>query len=109
MNAINHPLQQMLAQMSVQPMQQMPVSQSAQMTTGIPQFANPMQKMTYLMQAMRNPAAFVKQFIPNIPDEVLRDPTGNSVLQYMQQNMGVTQQDIMNAQAQIPQMQNNRY
>lgn len=109
MIGMNHPLQQMIAQMSSQPVQQMPVSQSAQMVSGIPQFANPIQKMNYIMQAMRNPAAFIKQHVPNIPDEVLRDPTGNSALQYMQQNMGVTQQDIMNAQAQIPQMQNNRY
>jgi len=105
-NGMNHPLQQMLAQMS---WQQMPTAQPQQMTSGIPQFQNPIQKMNYIMQAMRNPAAFVKQHIPNMPDEVLRDPTGNSALQYMQQNMGVTQQDIMNAQNQIPQMQNNRY
>ncbi len=106
MNGFNHPLQQMLTQMGGQAVQQ---PQTQPMISGIPQFANPMQKMNYLMQAMRNPAAFVKQHIPNIPDEVLRDPTGNSTLQYMQQNMGVTQQDIMNAQAQLPQMPNNRY
>ena len=104
MNSMNHPLQQMLSQMSGQ----MPMMQPQPMVSGIPKFQNPIQKMNYIMQAMQNPAAFVKQHIPNMPDEVLRDPTGNSALQYMQQNMGVTQQDIMNAQSQIPQMQ-NRY
>ena len=63
-------------------------------------FQNPMQKMNYIMQAMRNPAAFVKQHLPNIPDQIANDP--NQILQYMQQNMGVTQQDILNAQSQIP-------
>lgn len=97
MNGMNHPLQQMIAQMSGQaPMQ------PQQMVSGIPQFQNPIQKMNYIMQAMRNPAAFVKQHIPNMPDEVLADPTGNAALQYMQQNMGVSQQDIMNVQNQIP-------
>lgn len=105
MNGMNHPLQQMLAQMSGQPTQQIPAAQMAPMFSGIPQFANPMQKMAYVMQAMRNPVAFVKQHMPGIPDEVLRDPTGNSALQYMQQNMGVTQQDIAYAQNQIPQYQ----
>ena len=108
MTVFNHPLQQMLAQMAGQPTQQQtPPAQP--MMSGMPQFANPMQKMNYIMQAMRNPAAFVKQHLPNIPDEVLRDPTGNSALQYMQQNMGVTQQDIMNAQNQIPQQPYNKF
>jgi hypothetical protein len=76
--------------------------QAAPMVTGIPQFMNPIQKMSFIMQAMQNPAQFVRQHIPGIPEQALNDPTGNSVLQYMQQNMGVTQQDIMNAQKQIP-------
>lgn len=106
MNGMNHPLQQMLSQMMAgQAPQQIPAMRSAPMVSGIPQFANPMQKAAYIMQAMRNPAAFVKQHMPDIPDEVLRDPTGNSALQYMQQNMGLTQQDIAYAQNQIPQYQ----
>ena len=38
------------------------------------QFNNPMQKMMYIMQAMQNPAQFVKQHIPDIPDEIQNNP-----------------------------------
>ena len=97
MNGMNHPLQQYMPQAMQRPvMQQQPV------VSGIPQFANPMQKMQYIMQAMRNPAQFVRQHVPGIPEQALQDPTGNAVLQYMQQNMGVTQQDIQNAAGHIP-------
>lgn len=71
------------------------------MTAGM-QFTNPIQKMNYIMQAMRNPSAFVRQHLPNIPDQAYSDPTGNGVLQYMIQNFGVTQQDIQNAARQMP-------
>lgn len=67
-----------------------------------PQFANPMQKMGAMLQAMRNPAQFVRQRLPQIPEEAFNDPSGNAVLQYMMNNMGVTQQDIQNAMNQIP-------
>ena len=107
---MNHPLQQMLArqmmgQMPAQVPNQMPAPQQGPMISGIPQFANPMQKVNYILQAMRNPAQFVRQHVSGIPESAFSDPTGNSVLNYMQQNMGVTQQDIMNAQNQIPQYQ----
>lgn len=59
-----------------------------------PQSANPLQKMQYIMQAMRNPAAFVRQNLPQIPEQAFNDPTGYQVLNYMISNMGVTQQDI---------------
>lgn len=93
MNGMSHPLQQLIAQQmySQQPM-----------ISGIPQFANPLQKMGYIMQAMRNPAQFVREHLRGIPEEALNDPTGNSVLNYMRQNMGVTQQDIYNVANQIP-------
>lgn len=98
---INHPLYQLMqngygAQM---PQAQQPMQQTMPMVSGIPQFQNPMQKMNYIMQAMRNPAAFVRQHL-NIPDQIANDP--NAILQYMQSNMGVTQADIQNAAAQIP-------
>lgn len=67
-----------------------------------PQQLNPMQRMGQMMQAMRNPMAFVRQNLKGIPDELFNDPTGNSILQYMQNNMGVTQQDIQNAASQMP-------
>ena len=98
MNGLNHPLQQYIPQ---QMMRQAP--QAAQpMISGIPQFANPVQKMSYIMQAMQNPAQFVRQHLNGIPEQAFNDPSGNAVLQYMQQNMGVTQQDIQNASNQIP-------
>ena len=75
------------------------------MISGIPQFMNPIQKVGYILQAMQNPAQFVRQHLTGIPEQAFNDPTGNQVLQYMQQNMGVTQQDIQNAASQIPQMQ----
>ena len=65
-------------------------------------FNNPMQRMSQMMQAMQNPMAFVRQNLKGIPEELFNDPTGNSILQYMQSNMGVTQQDIRNAESQIP-------
>lgn len=68
--------------------------------SGGPQFQNPIQKMNYIMQAMRNPAAFVKQQLPGIPDQILNDP--GQILQYMQQNCGVTQADIQRVASQIP-------
>lgn len=62
--------------------------------SGVPQFANPLQKINYIMQAMQNPAQFVREHVSGIPEQALQDPTGNAVLQYMQQNMGVTKMDI---------------
>ena len=64
------------------------------------QFQNPVQMMNCVMQAMQNPAAFVRQQL-KIPDQIPNDP--NQILQYMQSNMGVTQQDIQWASSQIPQ------
>ena len=110
MNGMNHPLQQMLAQqMSGQIPQQQPLAPFRPAVSGIPQFTNPLQKMNYIMQAMRNPAQFVREHVSGIPESAFNDPTGNSVLNYMQQNMGVTQQDIYNAQNQMQQMQNNQF
>ena len=110
MNGMSHPLQQLLAQqMFGQATAQAPSVPQRQMVSGIPQFANPLQKMSYIMQAMQNPAQFVREHVSGIPESAFNDPTGNGVLNYMRQNMGVTQQDVMNAQSQIPQFQNNVY
>ena len=109
MNGMNHPLQRMLAQQMAGQMPQQPPAQYRPVVTGIPQFTNPLQKMNYIMQAMRNPAQFVREHVSGIPESAFSDPTGNGVLNYMQQNMGVTQQDIYNAQNQMQQMPNIRY
>ena len=64
------------------------------------QFRNPMEKMQYMMQAMTNPAAFVKRAIPDLPDAIANNP--QQILQYLQQTRGVTDADIQAAQRQIP-------
>lgn len=76
---------------------QMPVQQ--QTPTG-PQFANPMQKMQCMMQAMQNPAAFVKQCIPDIPPEIENNP--NQILQYIQQTRGISNEQINQLISQMP-------
>lgn len=67
------------------------------------QFANPMQKAMYILQAMRKPAQFVKQHIPDLPEQIQNDP--NQILQYLQQTRGVTNQQIQQAQQMGAQIQ----
>lgn len=54
----------------------------------------PMNRMMLAMQAMQNPAAFVKNAFPDIPDEIQNDP--NQILGYLQRTRGITNQDIQN-------------
>lgn len=61
-----------------------------------PVFNNPMQKMNYILQAMQNPAAFVKQYFPDIPNEIANDP--GQILGYLQKTRGLTDQQIQQAQ-----------
>lgn len=77
--------------------QQKPVQQSM---NGRSQFANPMQKMNYILQAMRNPAQFVRNAIPDLPENIANDP--NQILQYLKQTRGITDQQIQMAAEQIP-------
>lgn len=78
------------------------------MSLGVPQqvsppsFNNPMQKMNYILQAMKNPAAFVKQHFPDIPNEIANDP--NKILGYLQQTRGLTDQQIQQAQQMVGQI-----
>ena len=51
-----------------------------------------MQKMQYIMNAMANPAAFVKQQFPDIPENIQNNP--NEILRYLQQTRGITDQQI---------------
>lgn len=60
---------------------------------------NPMQRMNMVMQAMRNPVAFVRQAFPDIPAN-MSDP--NQILGYLQQTRGITDQQIQQVQAQMP-------
>jgi hypothetical protein len=59
---------------------------------GAGQFLNPFQQMQQVMSVMNNPAAFLKQRFPDIPDGIMNDP--NQILQYLQQTRGITDQDI---------------
>lgn len=64
------------------------------------QFQNPVQKMQYIMQAMTNPAAFVKRAFPDIPDGIQNDP--NQILNYLQQSRGISDQQIQALANQMP-------
>lgn len=68
--------------------------------SGAPQFANPVQKMQYIMQAMTNPAAFVRQHFPDIPEQIANDP--NQILQYLQRTRGISNEQIQQIKNQIP-------
>lgn len=74
-----------------------------QNTQQVPQVSapmNPLQRIGQIMQAMRNPAAFVKQAIPDLPDNIANDP--NQILQYLKQTRGVTDQQIQQITGQMP-------
>ena len=75
-------------------------TQQNSMMSGGPKFANPVQKMQYILQAMQNPAAFVKQHFPDIPNEISNDP--NRILQYIQQTRGISNEQINQIAQQIP-------
>ena len=53
---------------------------------------NAYQKVNQIMQSMQNPAAFVKQQFPDIPENILNDP--NQVLQYLQKTRGISNEQI---------------
>ena len=65
-----------------------------------PQAMNPVQKMQYMLQAMTNPAAFVKQHFPDIPAEIQNNP--NQILQYLQQTRHISNDQIQNLVNQNP-------
>ena len=75
------------------------MGQMNQQASGM-QFANPMQKLQYMMQAMTNPAAFVKQHFPDIPNEIQNNP--NQILQYLQQTRHISNDQIQNLLNQNP-------
>ena len=61
---------------------------------------NPMQKANYIMQAMTNPAAFVRQAFPDIPAQIQNDP--NQILSYLQQTRHISNQYIQDLVNQNP-------
>lgn len=80
---------------------QQPASQSSSfpVNNGF-QFQNPMQKAQAIMQAMRNPAEFVRQHIPDLPENIANNP--DQILNYLQQTRGITQQQIQQIAQQNP-------
>lgn len=73
---------------------------AVQQNYGGMQFQNPIQKANYIMQAMKNPAAFVRQAIPDLPPEISHDP--NKILQYLQQTRGISNEQIQEVASYIP-------
>ena len=63
--------------------------------SGALSFSNPVQKMQYIMQAMTNPAAFVRQVFPDIPAEIQNN--SGAILNYLQQTRGISNQQIQQA------------
>lgn len=70
------------------------------MMNNMPQ--NPMQRA---IQAMINPAGFVRQVFPDIPAQIQNDP--NQILSYLQQTRNITNNDIQNLVSQHPYPGNN--
>lgn len=69
-----------------------PAQPQSTATPGAGQFLTPYQQMQQVMSAMQNPAAFLKQRFPDIPDDIMYDP--NRVMQYLQKTRGITDQQI---------------
>lgn len=60
----------------------------------------PIQRAAFVMQAMTNLAAFVKQQFPDIPNEIVNNP--QEIFNYLQRTRGISQADIQKAQAENP-------
>ena len=64
----------------------------AQPVQGTPTVTNPFQMMMTFSRAIRNPAAFIKEQFPDVPDQISNDP--NRILDYLQRTRGISNQDI---------------
>lgn len=65
-----------------------------------PAAMSPMQRMSAMMQAMQNPAQFVRQAFPDIPDNIANNP--GMILQYLQQTRGITNEQVQQVMNQMP-------
>lgn len=63
-------------------------------------FQNPLQKVNYILQTLKNPAAFVKQQFPDIPEDISNDP--NKILQYLQKTRNISNDQISQIMNQFP-------
>jgi hypothetical protein len=58
-----------------------------------------MQMFNMAMSAMQNPAAFVKQQFPDIPNEIANNP--NAILDYLQRTRGIAPAQIQQLSGQL--------
>jgi hypothetical protein len=65
-----------------------------------PVFQNPIQKAAYIMQALTNPAAFVKREFPDVPDGIVNDPV--QIRNYLMQSRGISEQQLQQMINQYP-------
>ena len=82
--------------------------QRMQMYGGAPSFnapMNPMQRMQMFMQAMMNPAAYIRNQFPDIPVEIQNNP--GQILSYLQKTRGISNQQVQQAQNDMQQAQND--
>lgn len=82
------------------PMMNMPQQMQKQQSFSGPVFRNPIQKAAYIMKALTNPAAFVKEQFPDIPDGISHDPV--QVRNYLQQSRGISDQQLQQLMQQYP-------
>ena len=64
--------------------------------------ANPMQRMQMFMQAMMNPAAYIRNQFPDIPAEIQNNP--GQILAYLQKTRGISNQQVQQAQNDMQQI-----
>lgn len=62
--------------------------------------ASPIQKANAIMQALQNPAQFVRQQFPDIPDNIANDP--NQILRYIQQTRNISNDQLSQIMNQFP-------
>lgn len=80
----------------------MPAPQASQQPpiSGAAQFVTPFQKIQYVMNAMSNPAAFLKERFPDIPNDIMHDP--NRIMQYLQRTRGISDEQLKETMNKIP-------
>jgi len=76
------------------------ITGASNMVSQGPVFQNPIQKAAYIMQALTNPAAFVKRAFPDVPDGIANDPV--QVRNYLMQSRGISEQQIQKMLNQYP-------
>jgi len=84
----------------VNPLYQQLLAGAMQQSGRGPAFNNPLQKANYILRTLTNPAAFVKQQFPDVPDSMMNDP--QQILGYIQQTRGIDNGQIQQILGQFP-------